>query len=126
MLALDEVITNLIQKEVIMNKNWTKKEIKRYPSDDTFYFERSDGAVVGYNQGVDARVWDAKHRGWIAYLPEGADHRYLGFYRRGGRFYIPRRFATPETAMDALDKEFPVTPHKRGNMDSSDIRGDNR
>lgn len=58
---------------------------------------RSDGAVVKYSMGP-------RKLEWIAFEPNPSE-AYLA--RTNGRLSWPRRWASPEAAMRAVDQEFP-------------------
>lgn len=81
---------------------WKKIHDKRW--------ERDDNAVVKYDHTTEcntSRPWLKGHRGYIAYGPGEEEHNYLGHRRKDSRFYIPRKFKTPEAAMKVVDKEYP-------------------
>lgn len=74
-------------------------------------YRRGDNAVVVYDETTTcntAKPWLPNHRGWMAYGPGKDEHNYLGFYRKNGRFKIPRKFKTERAAMMAVEKEFPI------------------
>ena len=81
--------------------NWSHKPIFR---------EAGLGYVIYDDSTVQSTSNPAKdrHRGWIAYLPNG---KVLGFLMRQSRWKrstplrYPRRFRTPEAAMAALETE---------------------
>lgn len=76
-------------------------------------WDRTDGAVVKIDHAVEcdtSRPWLPNYRGWKAWGP--GDNDLLGFKRRStrlrrSRFVIARKFKTAQSAMKAVDAEYP-------------------
>ena len=62
-------------------------------------YVRSDGAVVKYSMGPSKRTW-------IAYEPDPSE-AYIATSRSGRGATWPRRWASAEAAMRAVDKLYP-------------------
>lgn len=81
-------------------------------------WDRSDGAVVKIDHTVEcstSRPWLPNYRGWKAWGP--GENDLLGFKRRctrlrRSRFVIARKFKTAQSAMKAVDAEYP--PNVKG------------
>jgi len=93
-----------------MPSHWVEKlEVDGVPCQ--VWFERSDGAYVWKSR-------DEKYsfslsptcRMWMAYMPPSHTNKYLFKRRRRGLYRIPRKWASAQSAMKALDKECPVNP----------------
>lgn len=70
------------------------------------YWERPDGAYVWYDEKTPwANPENPRCRMWTAFGPDGM---YLA-KRSRSPFRKPRRWATPEAAMAALDREWPLS-----------------
>jgi hypothetical protein len=74
-------------------------------------WERSDGAVVKWDQSspYPNPILESA-RMWTAWEPDPSQ-RYLG--RSNGRRSWPRRWNTPQAAMDAVDREHPLKAKKQ-------------
>ena len=88
--------------------NWVKRQVpvwnEGYQS-KTIY-EREDGACVWENlDEYWAKPFLEGHKRWSA---TAADGTRLSYYRKNPKIHIDRRWKTPEAAMKAVDKEYPM------------------